>query len=326
MRCLFMGTPDFAVSILEAMENAGHEILLAVTQPDKPSGRKRLLTPPPVKLWARERGIPVFQPEKIRDAEAVREILKYNPDIGVVAAYGQIIPTKILSAPRYGCINVHASLLPKYRGASPIQWSILNGDKITGITIMQMEAGLDSGDIISQESVYIEKDDTGGSLFDKLAGLGGEACCGAMAQIESGRAKRTPQNEKDATYVTVIKKEFGEIDFNKDAEYIERMVRALQPWPSAYTYFKGSPLKILEAKALNADELLSRIKEADRERLLNFDIGTVAYTDDTQIAVKTKTGYLSITRLQPAGKKPMSAGDFLNGNALLPGTLLDKIQ
>lgn len=319
-----MGTPDFGVSILEAMENAGHEIALVVTQPDKPVGRKKLLTAPPVKVWAEKRNIPVFQPKKIRDTEAVKEILKYNLDIGVVAAYGQIIPMDILSAPKYGCINVHASLLPKYRGASPIQWSILNGDEVTGVTIMQMEEGLDSGDIISLESINIENDDTGESLFNKLAKLGGETCCRAMVEIEEGRSKPVPQNDNEATYVTTMKKEFGEINFYDSAEYIERKIRALYPWPSAYTYYKGKSLKILEAKVVNPEELPTGIEGVNREIILNFSPGTVVHTDNSQIIVKAKIGYLSITKLQLAGKNPLDVKDFLNGNNLLIGTVLGK--
>lgn len=322
MRCIFMGTPDFAVEILDCLEKEGHEIYLVVTQPDKPSGRKGELTPPPVKVWADERGIPVYQPEKIKSEEAISMIRDFPIDIGVVAAYGQIIPKEILEVPTLGYINVHASLLPKYRGAAPIQWSILNGDKTTGVTIMQMSPGLDDGDIIMQEEMNIDPDETGGSLFEKLAFMGGNMCCMAMVAIENGLVERVPQNEADATYVSVIKKDFGAIDFTSDAQYIERMVRALNPWPSAFTYWNGQMLKIWGAKVVSDEEIVEAGDLLGGKYALEAMPGTVVFTDSFGILVRTGYGFLTITELQLAGKKRMNAKDFLNGNLLEVGTVL----
>lgn len=322
MRCIFMGTPDFAVEILNSLEKEGHEIYLVVTQPDKPSGRKGELTPPPVKVWAEERGIPVYQPEKIKSKEAISMISDFPIDIGIVAAYGQIIPKEILDIPTHGYINVHASMLPKYRGAAPIQWSILNGDKSTGVTIMQMGPGLDDGDIIMQEEMAIAPDETGGSLFEKLAIRGGNMCCMAMVAIENNLVERIPQNEADATYVSVIKKDFGAIDFSADAQYIERMIRGLNPWPSAFTYWNGQMLKIWAAKVVSDEEIVEAGDLFGGAYALEAMPGTVVFVDSIGIMVRTGYGFLTITELQLAGKKRMNVKDFLNGNMLEIGTVL----
>lgn len=322
MRCIFMGTPDFAVSILSCLEKEGHEIYLVVTQPDKPKGRKGELTPPPVKVWAEERNLPIYQPENIRDPEAISMIRDFPIDIGIVAAYGQIIPEEILNVPKFGYINVHASLLPKYRGAAPIQWSILNGDKKTGITIMQMTKRLDDGDIIMQEELDIEPDETGGSLFDKLATYGGNMACMAMLAIENGLVEKVPQDDAKATYVSTIKKDFGAIDFTSDAEYIERMIRALNPWPSAFTYYKGSMLKIWRAQVVTDEEIIEAGDLLGGAKSMEAMPGTVIHTDDYGILVRAGYGNLAITELQIAGKRRMSAKDFLNGNPIEIGTML----
>ncbi|MBR6281078.1 MAG: methionyl-tRNA formyltransferase, partial [Lachnospiraceae bacterium] len=251
MKVVFMGTPDFALGTLDAIEAAGHEIVLVVSQPDRPKGRGNAMQAPPVKEWAVERNIPVFQPERIRKPENIEELRKYPADIFVVAAFGQILPEEILNMPRLGCINVHASLLPKYRGAAPIQWSILNGDAVTGVTIMQMGIGLDDGDILTQVEVPIESEDTGGSLFDKLAIAGGKLCAETMEKLDAGEITPIPQDPEKATHVGMIKKELGSLDFKRPAKELECYIRGLNPWPSAYTKLDGKTLKIWRATVLD---------------------------------------------------------------------------
>ena len=248
MKLIFMGTPDFCLPILDALKEAGHEIGLVVTMPDAPVGRKQVLSAPPVKKWAIDKGIPVFQPVRIRDEEAVYRLMSCEADIFVVAAYGQILPKAVLELPRFGCVNIHASLLPKYRGAAPIQWAILNGDEKTGITIMQMGEGLDDGDILLQREMAIAPEDTGGSLFDKLAVLGGQSIVEALEKLEAGEIVAVPQDEAKATKVGKIKKELGKLSFEKSAVELERLVRGLAPWPGTYCQFRGKPLKILSVE------------------------------------------------------------------------------
>lgn len=322
MRCIFMGTPDFAVSVLDALEREGHEIFLVITQPDKPSGRKGGIAESPVKIWAKERDLPIYQPENIRSKEAIEMIRDFPIDIGIVAAYGQIIPPEILDVPTFGYINVHASLLPKYRGASPIQWSIINGDDKTGITIMQMGPGLDDGDIIMQEEVDIADDETGESLFDKLAVMGGNMCCMAMVAISNSIVTPIKQDESKATYVSVIKKDFGAIDFTNEASHIERMTRALDPWPSAFTYWKGQMLKIYKAKVVTEEEIVEAGDLLGGSMAMESMPGTVVFTDPYQILIRCGYGFLAVTDLQLAGKRRMDVGDFLNGNHIEIGTML----
>ena len=299
MRVIFMGTPDFAVGTLEAIIEAGHEVVLVVTQPDKPKGRSGALQFPPVKECAIAHGIEVFQPTKIRLEENVEYLRKYEADIMVVAAFGQLLPKSILDMPKYGCINVHASLLPKYRGAAPIQWSILNGDAVTGVTIMQMDVGMDTGDMIAKREVEIRADHTGGSLFDELAKVGAQLCVDTMTDIENGTAVRTPQNHEEATHVSMIHKELGCIDWNKSAAEIERYVRGLNPWPSAYTKLDGKTFKIWKTTVLaeNSDAKPGHIAKADKGCLL----------------VQTGEGQLSLTEVQLEGKKRMEIDAFLRG-------------
>lgn len=248
MRIIFMGTPDFAVGTLTALIEAGHEIVLAVTQPDKPRGRKQTLVAPPVREAAVSHGIPVFQPKRVREPEALEELRKYEPELIVVAAFGQLLPKELLDMPTYGCINVHASLLPKYRGAAPIQRAILNGDAVTGVTIMRMDVGLDTGDMIAKEEVVIAPEDTGGTLFDKLSKAGADLLVRTIPSIADGTAVYTPQDESEATKVGQISKKDGLIDFTRSARSIECQVRGLNPWPSAYTYLGNKTLKIWSAQ------------------------------------------------------------------------------
>lgn len=323
MKIMFMGTPDFAIPILNTLEKEGHEILLVVTQPDRPKGRGGVLSAPPVKQWALERGILVYQPENIRSKEAIMELSDFPVDIGVVAAFGQIIPPEILYTPAYGCINVHASLLPKYRGASPIQWSILNGDNVTGVSIMEMGPGLDDGAVIMQEEVRIDTHETGGSLFNKLAVSGGNLCAMALIAIETGVVEPNPQDEMNATYVTTINKEFGRIDFSKPAVWLERMVRALDPWPSAFTTLDGKQLKIWKSEVVSEEDM------AMAGDLLKADVGSYGYgavvlVDNYQILVKTGDGYLSLQEVQLESKKRMKISDFLMGNRVLVGQTLGE--
>ncbi len=308
MRIIFMGTPDFAVGTLEALVNAGHEVVLAVTQPDKPQGRKQLLVAPPVKQTAEKLGIPVYQPKRVREPEALAVLRGYEPELIVVAAFGQILPKELLDMPVYGCINVHASLLPKYRGAAPIQWAILNGDAVTGVTIMRMDVGLDTGDMIAKAEVAITPQDTGGSLFDRLAETGAKLCVDTIPSIVDGTAVYTPQDEQAATKVGQISKKDGLIDFTRSAQSIECQIRGLNPWPSAYTSLAGKTLKIWSA-------------QVDSQQT-GEQPGTVVLVEKDRFGVQTGDGVLICTEVQLEGKKRMPAADFLRGSSLTAGTKL----
>lgn len=310
MRIIFMGTPDFAVGTLEALVNAGHEVVLAVTQPDKPQGRKQILIAPPVKQTAEKLGIPVYQPKRVREPEALALLRSYEPELIVVAAFGQILPKELLDMPQYGCINVHASLLPKYRGAAPIQWAILNGDAVTGVTIMRMDVGLDTGDMIAKAEVAITPQDTGGSLFDRLAETGAKLCVETIPSIVDGTAVYTPQDEQAATKVGQISKKDGLIDFTRSAAAIECQIRGLNPWPSAYTSLAGKTLKIWSAQV--------------SDRQTEAQPGTVVLVEKDRFGVQTGEGVLICTEVQLEGKKRMSAADFLRGNALTTGSRLGE--
>ncbi len=317
MRIIFMGTPDFSVPALKALAGAGHQVVLCVTQPDRQKGRGKHVSFPPVKEAALSLGIPVLQPERIKDAVWQEELKKYPADIGVVIAYGQILPKSILTLPALGCVNVHASLLPKYRGASPIQQSIIDGENVTGVTVMQMDEGLDTGDMIAKVRVPIGEDETGGSLHDKLALAGAKLLLEALEDLEKGKALFEKQKNEDATYVGMLKKESGRIDWSKSAAEIQRLVRGLNPWPSAYTGLQGKTLKIWEAKVLPEPGDESREKEPSLP-------GQIVRLEKDAITVATGSGYLQITSLQLEGKKRMDAGAFLRGYALSPGAVLGE--
>ena len=310
MKIIFMATPDFAVVTLEAIIEDGHEVLLVVTQPDKPKGRSGALQYTPVKECALAHGIEVFQPTKIRLEENVEFLRKYEADIFVVAAFGQILPKSILDMPKYGCINVHASLLPKYRGAAPIQWAVINGDPVTGVTIQQMDIGVDTGDIILTKELAISEEETGGGLFDKLAVVGAEACIEALEQIATGTATRTPQNHAEATHVSMISKEFGNIDWDKSATEIERLIRGLNPWPSAYTKLDGKTFKIWKAKVVSAEN--------------EYATGCIIHVGKGQMEVQTGNGVLSLLEVQLEGKKRMEVDAFLRGYHVDEGTFLGE--
>lgn len=304
-----MGTPDFSVGTLEALIEAGHEVTLVVTQPDKPKGRGKAMQYTPVKETALAHGIEVYQPAKIREPECVEYLKKYEADIMVVVAFGQILTKEILDMPKYGCVNVHASLLPKYRGAAPIQWAVINGEKVSGVTTMRMDEGIDTGDMILKEEVELDSEETGGSLFERLAKTGAELCVKTLTAIEDGTATYTPQDNAQATHTKMIKKQLGEIDFTKPAEEIERLIRGLNPWPSAYTHWNGKTLKIWKASVVE--------KESGKEP------GTIEVGKNT-IAVQTGKGMLQLEEIQLEGKKRMQTDAFLRGVSLETGMLLGK--
>ncbi|HOO27305.1 MAG TPA: methionyl-tRNA formyltransferase [Lachnospiraceae bacterium] len=308
MKIVFMGTPDFAVKILEAILRSPHEVTAVVTQADKPKGRGMELSQTPVKKFAVEAGIPVFQPEKIKAPESVDMLKTFEADIFVVAAFGQILSGEILRMPSHGCINVHASLLPKYRGAAPIQWAIINGEKETGVTIMQMDEGLDTGDMLFKTVVLIDAEETGGSLHDKLAEAGAGLCVEALDRIAEGRIEPVGQEEGVSSYAKMLTKALGFLQFEKKAAELERMVRGLDPWPGTYTYYYGKTLKIWKAKA--ADETL------------NGRPGTIARVETDAFYINTGEGLLKIMELQLEGKKRMTAAEFLRGRRLSAGELL----
>ena len=299
-RIVYMGTPDIAAVILERLIKEPYEIVLAVTQPDRPKGRGHEMAFSTVKETALKHGIPVFQPEKLRNPEAVAEIEKAKPDMIVVAAFGQILPKSVLSLPKYGCINVHASLLPAYRGAAPIQWAILDGQKETGVTIMYMNEGLDTGDILLQKAIPIADDETGGSLHDRLAELGAEALTEALPKILDGSLEPVPQGEMTTPYAKQLTKEIGKLDFTQPAELLERYVRGLNPWPGTYTFLNGKLLKIWKA------DVTELPKDAGEPGSIT-DINAETFT------FVTADGGLRILELQPEGKRRMKTAEFLRG-------------
>jgi methionyl-tRNA formyltransferase len=308
MNVVFMGTPDFAVGTLEAILDAGYPVSLVVTQPDKPQGRGKNLKFPPVKECALSHGIEVFQPDRIRKPEHIDYLRKFNPDIIVVAAFGQILPKEILDMPKFGCINVHASLLPKYRGAAPIQWAVINGDPVTGVTIQRMDVGVDTGDIVAAKEVALAADETGGSLFDKLADVGAALCVEAMKQIEAGEAVYIPQDHEQATHTSMIHKELGLIDWNMPARKIECLVRGLDPWPSAYTHLDQKTLKIWKSEVIH--------EQTDKEP------GCIVKVLKDAIWVQTGEEILAISELQLEGKKRIKCDAFLRGYPIKEGMRL----
>lgn len=310
MRIVFMGTPDFAVGTLEELIKAGHEIIGVVTQPDKPKGRGKTLMPTPVKGVALKHQIPVYQPKKVREKEFTEALRNLSPDVIVVAAFGQIITKEILEIPRFGCINVHASLLPAYRGAAPIQWAVINGEKESGVTIMQMDEGLDTGDMIDKVVVPLAQDETGGSLFDKLSQAGARLCVKVLKDLEEGKAVREKQPEESTTpYASMISKKMGEINWSQPAGSIEQLIRGLDPWPSAYTKLQGKTLKLWKARVVEEKQEKGRP-------------GEVVQVEKEAFFVQTGEGILKIEELQMEGKKRMDTGAFLRGFQLTCGEIL----
>lgn len=312
MKIVFMGTPDFAAGALEALIGNGYEVIAVVTQPDKAKGRSRELLPPPVKVCALEHGIPVLQPRRIKAPEAVEQLRRFSADVYVVAAFGQILSQEILDIPPLGCLNIHASLLPKYRGSSPIQHVILDGEEKTGITIMQMDAGVDTGDMLYKKEIAISGEDNYETLHDKLMELGGQAITEALPLLEQG--KLVPEKQQDALscHAPMIDKGMGEIDFSQDAAAIDRRIRAMTPWPSAYTSYHGKTLKIWRAAPTYTENIYARTA------------GEVLRTDRDSVTVSAGKGALRIYELQLEGKKRMSAHDFLLGVRMQPGEVLGQ--
>ena len=327
MKIVFMGTPDFAVPALKALaESAKHEVSLVVTQPDRPRGRSGKPAPSDVKLCAEQYGIPVFQPEKVREEAAVERLRRENADIFVVAAFGQLLPKTILEMPRFGCINIHGSLLPAYRGAAPVQWAVLDGQKEAGDTIMQMNEGLDTGDILMQESIPLSADETAGSLYDKLSSMGGPLLLKALDAIEAGTVTPVPQEDSGTHYAKMLRKEMGNIDWTKSAEEIGRLVRGLNPWPSAYTHWNGKMLKIWMAETVTQEELSALgCDEKNGMDLKEAQPGTVMIVTKDTLMVQTGDGLLALTELQMEGKKRMPVQAFLMGCRLQTGEKLERI-
>lgn len=309
MKVVFMGTPDFSVGTLEAIIAAGHEVTGVVTQPDRPKGRGKAMQYTPVKAAAIAAGIPVYQPVKVREPEFVELLRQLKPDVIVVVAFGQIIPASILEIPAFGCLNVHASLLPKYRGAAPIQWAVIDGEKESGVTIMRMDAGLDTGDMLAKTVVPLQEDETGGSLFDKLSKAGADLLVDTLYRLEQGEItpEKQPADSPNA-YARMIRKTDGRIDWHMEAKNIERLIRGLNPWPSAYTVLNQKTLKIWKASVLDA--------ETGKEPGMVTDAGK------SGILVQTGKGVLRLEEIQLEGKKRMSCDAFLRGFELAIDTRL----
>ena len=301
-----MGTPDFAVPTLKALISAGHSVVGVFTQPDKPVGRKQILTPPPVKVEAEKNGIRVFQPTTLRDGAAYEILKELNPEIIVVVAYGKILPKEILDLPKYKCVNGHASLLPRHRGASPIQWSIVCGDKVTGVTTMLMDVGMDTGDMLETVTTEISDTDTAETLHDRLSILGAELMCSTLEKIEKGSITPKPQGENGVTYAPIIKKEMGLLDFSKNAKELHCLIRAFSGWPVAYFSLNGKRVKVYSAEVAVGDGSVATVLSSKNEFVVSCGENTA----------------LKLTRLQIEGSKPMDAKAFLCGNAIPVGTKL----
>lgn len=297
MKIVYMGTPPFAVPPLQSLVTAGHEVVGVITRIDKPAGRGKVLTPPAVKIAAVLSDVPVFQPKRVRERSSVEAIHAMGPDVIVVAAYGQILPREILELPKYGCINIHASLLPAYRGAAPINWAIIDGETRTGITIMQMDEGLDTGAILAQESIPIAPRDTTGTLTEKLSQVGSWLIVDSLSRIEAGEIKPAPQDPGKATLAPLLKKEDGLIKWDLTATEIHNRVRGLSPWPGAYGFLDGKLIKVLETEVAEGSGEPGALLEQARDGL----------------AIGTGSGLLRVVTIQPEGKKPMSAAEFLRG-------------
>ena len=310
MKVVFMGTPDFAVGTLEAIVGAGHEVAAVVTQPDKPKGRGGVMAMSPVKECALRHGLTVLQPLKARNPEFIDEIRAINPDVIVVVAFGQIIPSEIIHMRKFGCINVHASLLPKYRGASPIQWTVLDGCEYSGVTTMLMDEGIDTGDILETVTVKLDERETGGSLFDRLSLVGAKLLVETLDKAEAGQLHPVKQDDSQSSYVRMIDKSFGLMDFTQPVEVLERKVRALNPWPSAFTHMDEKLLKIWDATVIQDNNVKAG------------DYGKVKTDGKTCFMVACDGGYLSVNELQLEGKKRMKVEDFLRGYSIKEGTVL----
>jgi len=310
MKVVFMGTPDFAVGALEEIIKAGHEVTAVITQPDKPKGRGKEMQISAVKACALSHGLPIFQPVRIKTPEAVAQLRTYEADIFVVAAFGQILSKEILDMPKYGCVNIHASLLPKYRGAAPIQWAVIDGEEETGVTIQQMNEGVDTGDILTQEVVKLDAKETGASLFDKLAVCGAQLIVKTLEAIEKGTITPVKQDDSKSTHAKMLSKEMGKLDFSQEAVVLERKIRGLNSWPSAYTYFKGKTLKIWDADVIEMD-----LEDADFAE----KYGSVCEVTKDSFSIVTSKGALRVKEVQLEGKKRMEVSAFLLGYPIEKG-------
>ena len=315
MRIVFMGTPAFAVPSLERLVADGHTVCGVFTQPDKPKNRGMKLAQSPVKECALTHNIPVFQPKTLKDGAALEQLEQLQPELIAVAAYGKILPQAILDMTPYGCVNVHASLLPKYRGAAPIQWAVINGEKVSGVTTMQMDAGLDTGDMLLKTEVVLDEKETGGSLHDKLAEAGARLCVETLKGLEAHAITPEKQGESPTEYARMLDKSLGKIDWTRPAEEIERLIRGLNPWPSAYTDWTGKTMKIWEAQVISQEEAKAAQQEAAKP-------GTVVKVEKDGFLVQTGKDLLKVCALQIPGKKRMDAGSFLRGNSVSAGTVL----
>lgn len=324
MRIVFMGTPDFSVPALKALVEAGHQVIAVVTQPDKPKGRGKEVQMTPVKIQAMEYGIPVYQPAKVREASFVEVLKGLEADVYVVIAFGQILPKAVLELPKYGCINIHASLLPKYRGAAPIQWCVIDGERETGITTMMMDVGLDTGDMLEKAVIPIEEKETGGSLHDKLSMAGGDLILSTLKKLEEGTLVRTPQTDEGTCYAKMLTKSLGDIDWNQGAVSIERLIRGLNPWPSAYTMWNGKTIKIWAADVIAGREAADFLSESGVLAETGTAPGTVVCSDKRGLVVCTGGGLLSIRELQMEGKKRMDTPAFLRGYPIPAGDVFVK--
>lgn len=311
MKILFMGTPDFAAESLNALAEAGLDVCAVISQPDKPKGRGHKLQPTDVKIAAEAAGISVFQPESLKNGELADLLDEFEPELIVVAAYGKILPEYILNYPKYGCINVHASLLPKYRGAAPIQWAVINGEKETGVTIMQMEKGLDTGDILLTEKTEIGMYETAGELFDRLAKMGGKLLVKAIGEIEKGNIVPTPQNHSEHTYAPMISKETGKIDWSKSAAEISKLICGMNPWPAAHTFYNGEPLKIYEAVV-------------SEEKCTGAPGEIIGAEKGKGLKIAAGVGSLYVKTVQFAGCKRMNIEDYMRGHSIDMGIVLGK--
>ncbi|WP_050697945.1 methionyl-tRNA formyltransferase [Anaeromassilibacillus senegalensis] len=307
MRMIFMGTPEFAVPCLQSLLDAGHEICAVYTQPDKPKGRGYALTPPPVKVLAEQNGLRVLQPKTLRTPEAAQEIRDLCPACIVVVAYGKILPKEILEIPRYGCINVHASLLPKYRGAAPIQWAVINGEPVSGVTTMYMAEGLDTGDMLLKAETEIGPEETAGELHDRLSQMGAKLIVETMDAVQNGTVQRTPQGDADTSYASMLTKELGNVDWSKPAEDIHNLVRGLSPWPVAFTQFHGKRLKIHRSRVAPG---------------FGGAAGSVQACKDCFIVACGGQSALELQEVQYEGGKRMKGKDFLCGHRLDQGGTL----
>ena len=324
MRIVFMGTPDFSGPALKALVEAGHQVMAVVTQPDKPKGRGKEVQMTPVKIQAMEYGIPVYQPAKVREASFVEVLQGMAADVYVVIAFGQLLPQAVLELPKYGCINIHASLLPKYRGAAPIQWCVIDGERETGITTMMMDVGLDTGDMLEKTVIPIEEKETGGSLHDKLSLAGGALILSTLKKLEEGTLVRTPQTDEGTCYAKMLTKSLGDIDWNQGAVSIERLIRGLNPWPSAYTMWNGKTIKIWAADVIAGREAAEFLSESGVPAETGTAPGTVVCSDKRGLVVCTGGGLLSIRELQMEGKKRMDTPAFLRGYPIPAGDMFVK--